>query len=341
MNRQFNKSRFVILFFVLGCIGEIGCNRKMENPNEIPTTQMENVNEGASEQLLDSKAFFEGRGYEEIQYGNESAQYCHEGMVCQIGEENFFVNSEGNLIRIQEGNERLIVSNVAGGLNFYNNRLYYISSDDQQVYSVGVSGENQISEIDEPVYSLLICDKGLVYTDRYNHLYLLDFDKNKMQISDKNCVWENYYGEWLIYTEINESKSCPVKAFHLDTKEEEILLDYGIYPTVYDSQLFYQNKDGKIEKLDLETGTNQIVTYEWGQKIVLIGDNLFFTNGDCIYEKKLDEESKIIYESADVRIERMWEFQGWLIFVEKGETDLWKGFDLKTEGVKDYEDIEW
>ena len=319
----------------------MGCSKNMDGKEELPTTQIQDQQTETEEPSGDSNAFFNENTSGDMVYGNDSAHYSHGGMVCEADGELFFVDVNKDLVRVHDKDESVIAQNVAGGLNIYQDRVYYISEEDQTAYSATFSGEDKTPVIEDSVYSLLVCDQGMVYTDYDNHLYLMDLDGNLLQISDKTCLWGNYYGQWLLYAEIGEAKSCPVKAFGFKEHKDVTLLDYGLYPVVYDSKLLYQGQDGMVAEMNLKNGESKVVTNDWGQNIVLIKDTLFYTNGDCIYKKSGDADSEIIYENKDAVIESMWECREWLIFTERDSDTVWKGYDLESGEIVDYEEIAW
>lgn len=284
----------------------------------------------SKEDIGSDETEFHGMEKEEMTYGNESARYCQGGMVCITENGVLSVDADGKLVLSQNETKRELSQNVAGGLNFYDNKIFYISAENQNVYAVTLSGENKEEWICEQVLSLLVCDEGLIYTDQNNHLYMQYWEHETYQISDKNCLWGNYYGKWIIYAELGGDKGCPVKAFHLETKEDVVLLQYGFFPTVYEDELFFQTSGGNVEKINLKTGECMSIAEEWGQKFVLIGEKLYFTDGEKLYEKAQEEEPEIVYETEDAVIEKMWEEEGHLVLIEKGkeEEEIWKAIDV-------------
>lgn len=287
-----------------------------EDTGSEPVEQAKSEEDAGSDETV-----FQGMKKEEMTYGNESARYCQEGMVCVTEQGVLSVDADGKLLLSQDGTKRELSQNVAGGLNFYDNKIFYIGAGNQNVYAMTLSGEDKEEWISGQVLSLLVCDKGLIYTDQSNRLYMQNWEHETYQISDKNCLWGNYYGKWIIYAELGRDKGCPVKAFHLETKEDVVLLQYGFFPTVYEDELFFQTSGGNVEKINLKTGECVLVSEEWGQKFVLIGEKLYFTDGEKLYEKAQGEAAEIVYETEAAIIERMWEEEGHLVLTEKGKEE--------------------
>lgn len=318
-------SVFAVCFALSACTGQ-----KQEEKKPEKYVEVENKKKEAGKPAQPLKE-------EKMQFGNTAARYCQEARVCDTDSGTFLLKRDGVLSRKYKGKEQQYNFRVSGGLNYYGEKLYYISAEDHFIYSVSPNEKDfapgRVSEIEERVNTLIVCDAGFVYTDEQNSLQMSTWEGEHSVLNENVCLWVNYYGKWLIYSELNDSGSV-IKACHIESKEELVLCDYGMYPTVYEGEMFYQGSGGAIEKYSFPDAKSETVTEEWGQKFLLLAGELYFTNNGSIKKINLSEHHKdTVYEAEKGHaIDRMWEAGDRIFFIETegGGKEIWKVLDHLT-----------
>lgn len=351
----------VVSVFLAGCKGDDTLNPEQKSGTEtesektaVRDTEGKRETESSTETETAETEPFAGLAKEEMQLGTSPVNYSQGGYICTDGARTIRVDAAGQLV-LEEGDSREIIGqNVYGGLNIYEDRIYYIDDESRYLYSMKMNGSDVVEEISDAVWSLLVCEKGMLYTDKQNKSHYRNREKQDVLISDKQCIWWNIYGDWAIYAELGEESGCPVMAYHLDGDEKVQILEYGFFPVVYDEDIYYQDSTGEVSRMKLTTGEIQKVASVWGQSMLLIDSVLYFTDYDKIYAAEiasLDEgvmpEVTVAYERSDVQVggiqlEKFWENNGAIVFSEtmseggSRKTTL-KQYDPKTGEVTVYE----
>lgn len=290
----------------------------------------------------------ESRGLEftDMIYGNESACYAQEALTVENDDSIYYIMPDSELIRKDsDGKVTPLGLKAKGGLNYYDGRLFYISDEDGYAYYlIENDTPTRVTDIKEKILSLIVCEKGYIYTDENNHLHVMFAGDDEVICRDR-VLWVSDYGEWIIYTRLSDSGIGGICAYCMSGKEERDLCDYGLYPTVYDDVMYYQNREGGISSFDLATGDSEELTDTWGQEFLKTGDQLFFTNTEKIYriDLKTREEEILcdVTEDGDKnKIEKMWQQDEYLVYIEKDEkgASAWKTID-ENRKVSDYEKI--
>ena len=327
---------FICVLFLVGCSNSSGGVKR-----EKSTKQSGNINtelkEMESEEIPQS---FTGLDIEEMKYGNSSDLISHAGKMCVYNNAILSVERNNILTMKSEDKNTVIAENVQGGINCYNDKIFYIDKTDGFIHSKNIKDEQENVELAEKTNELLVGEVGIIYTNTDNKLFIKERNGNTSTISSNICLWLNYYGKWLVYTELMDSDNNPVIAYNIDTKEKRKILNYGLHTTIFDETLFFQNNIGTIEKLDLKSGKASAVTDEWGQSPILIDEELFFMSGGKIYKNNLEnKESSLIYSSDKGIIDSMWKLESDIIFIEKDKEteETWKKLNPNTGEVTIYE----
>lgn len=223
-----------------------------------------------------------GEGYV---FGNTASVLNMEGIMFS-GEDMRLSGASGSLIMTRGGTETVLRECQASGINCLDGNVYFIDkSNGNKVCSVDLSGESFAEIISEPVSFLMVSDGAMIYTDMSNRLYIRENGSDQL-ISDKNAAWINTYGDWLIFTELDNG--CSVAGYNIRTRERVKILDYGFFPTVYENSLYFQSKEATVDRIDLTTGIQETVLDVWGQKFCFIDGILYFVGSKCVYKYNLE-----------------------------------------------------
>ncbi len=223
-----------------------------------------------------------GEGYV---FGNTASVLNMDGIMFS-GEDMRLSGASGSLILTRGGTETVLRECQASGINCLDGNVYFIDkSNGNKVCSVDLSGESCTEIISEPVSFLMVSDSAMIYTDMNNRLYIRENGSDEL-ISDKNAAWVNPYGDWLIFTELDNG--CSVAGYNIRTRERVKILDYGFFPAVYENSLYFQSKEATVDRIDLTTGIQETVLEVWGQKFCFIDGILYFVGSKCVYKFNLE-----------------------------------------------------
>ena len=358
-------SKYIVLIvlavFLAGCKGDDTLKPEQKSGTETESEKMTETDTGgkggsdsSTETEIAGTEQFEGLEKEEMLLGTSPVNYSQGGYICTDGERTIRVDAAGQLVMEQGDSKEIIGQNIYGGLNIYEDRIYYIDNENRFIYSMKMDGSDVVEEISDAVWSLLVCEKGMLYTDKQNKPHYRNWEKSDLIISDKKCIWWNIYGTWAIYAELGDTSGCPVIAYHLDGDEKIQILEYGFFPVVYGEDIYYQDSMGEVSRMKLTTGEIQKVSSVWGQAMLLIDSVLYFTDCEKIYAAEIDSleegvmpEVSVVYERTDlqpgmIKLEQFWENNGTIVFSETMSEDgggkkTLRQYDPKTGEVTVYE----
>ncbi len=326
----------IVCEIIIVCSLLIGCSRPEKEKNVDNNSEIV-IDVGLTEHTETEACSGIEKGSMEI--GNKSEILLKNGRYYQSEDKNFFVNAKDELIaETGDGNGKLYDGFVFGGLNYYKDRLYFIEKNTYKVYSVKEDGTDLKNEVEEEVYYLLMCEDGMVYVDKNSSLFHKENSGEVKLIKEGPAIWENVYGEWIIYVDLS-GEEHPVIAYNLKTEEEHKILDYGFFTVLYDDELFYQGEDSFIYQLNLLNGERKKIAEVWGQNFVKIKDRLYFCGGNKIsYVNLTNVVITDIYDIGKKTIQEMWEQDGMLYFKETfEENETYKIYEQETGNVIDYE----
>lgn len=354
---------FSLAVWLAGCKGndtlkpeqKSGTETEAQKAAEAVTEGEKAADSGTETEIAESeKKQFTGLDKEEMLLGTKPVNYSQGGHICTDEERTIRLDAGGQLILEQGDSKEIIGQNIYGGLNIYEDRIYYIDNETRFIYSMKMDGSDIKEEIQEEVWSLLVCDRGMLYTDIENKPHYRSWEKPEVLISDQKCIWWNIYGTWAIYAELGDASGCPVIAYNLDRKEKIQILEYGFFPVVYEEHIYYQDDLGEVSRMKLSTGEVQKISSVWGQGMLLIDSVLYFTDSKKLYAVEigsLDEgivpKEAVVYElsedqSDSLKMEQFWENNGTIVFSEtkyedSSEKMTLKQYDPKTGEVTVYE----
>lgn len=319
------KKFIVLSAFILLC----GCSVQSDPPIKTDVSDITayvSTQTATSETASENAAVFSGltKTAETPVFGNSLSCLNGGGLVFNDGNRFICSNGSGDLIVKTEDMEITLLRSVFPEcLNVCGDKIYFINrSEGGKVYYSDLMGENSGCCFDEPVLYFAACEKFFVYKTEKNELYINCNDNAKL-ISDGNVLWIDFYGNYIIYCDLENN--CNVIAYDTETEEKTKLLDYGFFPAVYGSGLYYQEKDnGYICRLDLKTGEVREFISHWGQNFCFIDDELYFLSSQGIHSS----ETGVIYSNDNASIERLFECGGELYFTERSADRTASEYDL-------------
>ena len=190
-------------------------------------------------------------------------------------------NAVNDLICADEnGNKKTIFSGHSyGDIWIFNNRIFIEKVDDDgdccPVYSMKLDGTD-LKEMDDYDYIRGICDKGLIFTDRYFSGKLMTSDLKKKLLFEGDFICAD--GNVIYFTSLN-SNSTMLKSIDTDGENETTLAQISdqedvTFLQVIDNDIyfqygdFYSSKIAKVKKdgtgfTDLEdNSTNKFTAYK-------------------------------------------------------------------------------
>ena len=198
---------------------------------------------------------------------------------------------EGNLLNYDDavndlicadenGNKKTIFSGHSyGDIWIFSNRIFIEKVDDGDcwpVYSMKLDGTD-LKEMDDYDYIIGICDKGLIFTNRYFSGYLMTSDLKKKLLFEGDFICAD---EDVIYFTSYSSNITTLKSIDTNGENETTLVQMGYSDTVnclqvIDNDIYFQYGDsdlgGQIAKVkkdgtgftDLEdNSTNKFTAYK-------------------------------------------------------------------------------
>ena len=225
-------------------------------------------------------------------------------------------NAVNDLICADEnGYKKTIFSGHSyGDIWIFNNRIFIEKVDDDDdccpVYSMKLDGTD-LKEMDDYDYIRGICDKGLIFTDRYFSGKLMTSDLKKKLLFEGDFICAD--GNVIYFTSLN-SNSTMLKSIDTDGENETTLAQISdqedvTFLQVIDNDIyfqygdFYSSKIAKVKKdgtgfTDLEdNSTNKFTAYkEKGGKVT-------FKHGSALNEPF--EEDGSVYAYTDKSSKRV------------------------------------
>ncbi len=304
--------------FILCCSPLSGCQSNVPSSNtNTPVLSDADYAVSGSEQAGDVDSTVPFAGFDStgdnLAVGNTMSCINRNGIFYSNSVRMLYSNSNGDLLMNADGQVSTVLSGVfPRSINVYGDRIFFINSVDNKVYSVDYNGDDCTVYLDKPVLLFAVTNEFTVYHREDHALYIVRDGKEEM-ISDNMVLWVDFYGSHLIYTELdNDSR---VMSYDTRNKEKQVLLDYGFFPAVYDDYLYYQEHNGNIHRLNLKTGTNEIVLEHWGQQFCFVDDRLYFLSSNGIH----NSDAAFVYRPEDKSrvVEGLFESDGELYFIEK------------------------
>ena len=191
-------------------------------------------------------------------------------------------NAVNDLICADEnGNKKAIFSGYSSGdIWIFSNRIFIEGDTDDgdcwPVYSMKLDGTD-LKEMDDYDYIIGICDKGLIFTNRYFSGYLMTSDLKKKLLFEGDFICAD---EDVIYFTSYSSNITTLKSIDTNGENETTLVQMGYSDTVnclqvIDNDIYFQYGDsdlgGQIAKVkkdgtgftDLEdNSTNKFTAYK-------------------------------------------------------------------------------
>ncbi len=283
--------KYRILAALSACLIFSGCGQVADDSSEtdvVTSAEADIIETLESIETVTENTLFSGiEKSGELRFGNSPSSLNRCGLICRTQEFMISGGANGDMILRTDSSEKVLRKGVYPQyINISEDTVYYVDGSDNSICSVDLNGENYRQLADDSVLFFAMTDKGMVYLNDRNEL-LISTDESTRLISDKQGVWVDSYGEWLIYTEFQNG--CAVMAYNTASGEHAALLDYGFYPTVHEDYLYYQEREqGNICRMNLMTGEKSEVLQKWGQQFCFIDDTLYFTDSNVIYKYDID-----------------------------------------------------
>jgi hypothetical protein len=230
--------------------------------------------------------------------GNLSGSLNNNGYICSYNETLFFRNVNGNehlYRKDKDGEKTRLIEKKAFSINVLEEHIYFISEDDNNaICRIDLDGGNFTLLSEDTSYQLIVSKECIYYTNEKGNLYQLSLDgKETKLISDDQCAWPNIYRDYIIYTSFADKRQ--LVGININTGERIQIAEYGFYPVVYEDTLFFQDKKGNINVMDIRTGESLAYINQWGQRICPTKAGVYFTNTiDVFYYENASKELQTI-----------------------------------------------
>lgn len=198
---------------------------------------------------------------------------------CARSGEVFFTNFSDHeyLYRVTESGSKLVTKRPARYINYFDGKLYFLSSESASVEDIGFTGEiccydpqTDSCEIicDEAAGSLTVSEDGIYYSVRISASENSTTYENRLidpEGNDQKCFYSSKfrYGDYLIMTD---------KAVDLKKEKNIAQPDYenaipfsagfsnSVGLCIYDDYLFYFGSDKSLVLLNLNDGTELFIS---------------------------------------------------------------------------------
>ncbi len=230
--------RYRILAALSACLLLGGCAESIESSSEISGSALSDIDASdaietieTSETAVDNSAFSGLIKSGELQFGSTLSCLNRNGLICSTQDCMVYSEENGNMLLSTDDSKKVLLEGIYPKcINIMNDTVYFIDGRDNSICSVDMNGENYNQLVADCVLFFAMSDKGMIYLNDYNELHISS-DGSTRLITDKQGVWVDCYGEWLIYTEFQSG--CAVMPDNTISGEYSRLLDYGFYPTVH------------------------------------------------------------------------------------------------------------
>ena len=167
------------------------------------------------------------------------------GDITISGQWIYYINYSDNSkpYKIQsDGTRSTKLSNISvDSLHFYDDKLYYISSNDHNIYVMNAYGSETSRICDNSVGEINISNGSIYYTSINENyaLYKIDIDgKGKQKISDDKCETIHTCGNYIIYENTTDALSYSISK----NKLEKNIFGFEVYvDDVNDNVLLGEN----------------------------------------------------------------------------------------------------
>ena len=285
-------------------------NNNVDNNNIsdglINNTNNDKINNAEDEAITQFKGILSSANTPEL--GNSSSTLNNNGYICSYNETLFFRNVNGDeyLYKKDKSGEKIcLIEKKAFSINVLDDYIYFISDDhNNAICRIDIDGGNFTILSEDTSYLLLVTNDCIYYTDEEGHLYQLSLDGKELKnISDEYCAWINVYRDYIIYSSFADN--LQIRGVNINTGETVQIADYGLSPSVYEDRLYFQDKSGSIDTIDLISGERLDYINKWGQKISPTRNGIYFSNEIDVffYNNSSKEVETIPIASPDPRYE--------------------------------------
>ena len=251
--------------------------------------------------------------------GNTMSCLGRNGRIYQDEKRLIYCSSTGDLVLKEGAKEMILRADVFPKcINVMDENVYFIdSTNGDQVCSVDLNGEDYKVYLAQNAVFFALSNDFAVYQNEANDLYLYSSGESKL-ISDKKALWVDLYGQYIIYTELEND--CNVKAYNIYSGETEKLLDYGFFPTVIGDTLYYQEqKNGYICTLDLVSGASDTFLSQWGQHFCQDDGIFYYLTSNGIQKKENDAVTEAYHPDDGTVVDSLFVCGGALYFTETSD----------------------
>lgn len=240
--------------------------------------------------------------------GNSPSTLNSNGYICSYNETLFFRNANGDecLYKKDKNGEKIcLIEKKAFSINVLDDYIYFISDDhNNAICRIDIDGGDFTILSQDTSYLLLVTNDCIYYTNKEGDLYQLSLDgKESKQISDEYCAWINMYRDYIIYSSFADD--LQIKGVNINTGETIQIADYGLSPAVYEDRIYFQDRTGGVNIIDLISGERVDYINKWGQKINPTSNGIYFSNTiDVFFYNNTSKELETIpVASPDPRYE--------------------------------------
>ncbi len=276
-----------------------GCSKEKTEPEDDTGS---NVSTGDQSSITEENIVIEFKGITSLanspELGNSSGSLNNNGYICSYDDMLFFRNVNGDEYlyrKDQKGEKTRIIEKKAFSINVLEDRIYFISEDDNNaICRADINGDNFTIISEDTSYQLIVSKESIYYTNEKGKIYQLSHDgKERKLISEDQCAWTYLYRDYIIYTSFADK--CQLVGVNISTGESIQIADYGFYPVVYEDSLYFQDQKGNVSVMDLRTGDSIDYINQWGQRICPTKEGVYFSNSiEVFYYNNASKELQTI-----------------------------------------------
>lgn len=345
--------RKVVLGLLVGCLLLTGCTGKETSKNAADkdnqqtqegakSEKAETTNEGNSDGLTVDESMVMDMENEtmnieimnfdiadtDLKVGNSSANLSSGGYVCETSKGVYFVDENRNLVLSKGGSESVVQKDVKGGINFYNNDLYFINAQNDNLMVMKGGTKKPEVVIKKSVHSAMVCKDGVYYNDSNHKIYFKDWNSEEgEQIISSLSDYFSYYKGNIFYSSQGNENAMSVMSYNTQTKKSEEAVNKGMNPVVYDNILHFQGDDLCTHKVNIDTIGGEMELEYYSACYTTVGKEKFFYEGGEVFKLDKYGQKESIYKGDTAEIKG----------ISAGDGILYiKAFDCGKDVVKRY-----
>lgn len=244
-----------------------------------------------------------------------------------------YAEDHTNSAVVSLGVNPLDIGNIMSGQYYFStdDNIFYSSfdeSDKAHIYAANKDGTDQRVIFDGFGWSLVVIDDWLYFSgnqgeaiDGSYNIFRIKFDGSQVEkVNDRYSYGMFFYDNYLYFMRENDDHqtSTSICRSSLDGQNEEILFEFGKYPVIYNSKLYYFDNSGNMFSTNPD-GTDPNVLLQAVVKAYVISEDkiVYLDNDNNIYTCDLDgKNNTLIREATDAPINNINAYNGRVFFSE-------------------------